>query len=393
MSRILYAYFDLDANPLNFGIGQFCGLMAAHKRRYGFDAIDLTLVPPTGGPEAADPMAGMTPAMRAAMARNVLYPLVCMVPDVIAFRVLPDRQTLPALFSRHDRGDAYPKYTRPDRPTQGWSPPLFLLARLLGERMDNLVVPAEAQKQVDAWLGALDPTRPLVTMTLREQAYKGGDRNVDRTAWIETAHRLQAEGLQPVMVRDTDHAFAEDSAFAGLITCPEAAVDTWFRTALYDRAAVNVFVPNGPALLCHLVGAPSLFVKMVAQGFAYQSATFIKVRFGMPEGAQNPANLENSVIVWERDTVDTLYKAIRRFVDENQGARRTMRPLGSGEQQDAFLGAILSDTVPRVKASDFILGEDVQALSRIAELGAPEMAADALAALQRFGLPGAASPH
>lgn len=144
----------------------------------------------------------------------------------------------------------------------------------------------------------------FVSITLRE-ADHWPSRNSNFLAWVRFAQQLRAQGQNVVFVRDTAKA---DEPIHGFRTCPQASRDLRRRMELYSRAAVNLFVSNGPALLAAYGDKPWLsFINI--QDCGSDTAKFWKEYQGVDFEGQYPWSAPDQRLIWEADTYDNLVRA------------------------------------------------------------------------------------
>jgi hypothetical protein len=136
------------------------------------------------------------------------------------------------------------------------------------------------------------------TITLRNSDY-WPERNSDFDAWTGAATFIESMGYQVVWVPDMDGA------------TPHPAFDaaTWdidIRAALYEGAALNLGVSNGPVALMAMLNCRYLIFKMVTDGCPSTSVDFLKSHGLVPGSSYN----ERGRLVWENDTEEVLIREI-----------------------------------------------------------------------------------
>src|SRR5262249_55124757 len=152
----------------------------------------------------------------------------------------------------------------------------------------------------------LDGSSPIV-ITLRE---KEGwqDRNSQIPEWIKFAEYLRDQGRDVLFVRDFDMA-REPLPFP---TYPEASLDTHIRLALYEAAACNFFVANGPVHLALFTERPMLaFIPVKGDDYEYwaNTPTFWRDLHGVEQFGQMPWSRPDQRLVWGMDDFETIRKA------------------------------------------------------------------------------------
>lgn len=151
-------------------------------------------------------------------------------------------------------------------------------------------------------------SEPPVTITLREASH-WPHRNSDIIDWLKFGMELKRKGRQVIVVRDTEKAF---EPLAGFDCAPEASLDVIARAALYQAAACNLFVSNGPATLAVFGDRPWLqFIPIEAENSSYRpgTAAFWREEQGIEPGEQYPWSTRQQRIVWDTATYETLCEA------------------------------------------------------------------------------------
>lgn len=148
----------------------------------------------------------------------------------------------------------------------------------------------------------------MVTITLRE-CDEWPHRNSNLPAWALFAEDLHKQGFTPLFVRDTARAFDLIDGFA---TSPKASLDILERCALYESAACNLFVANGPCTLALFGSRPWLtFIETFPDGHRYECNTpkFWREGQGIEIGTQFPWCSPYQQIVWKKDDYENISDA------------------------------------------------------------------------------------
>ncbi len=167
---------------------------------------------------------------------------------------------------------------------------------------------AEAEK--DGW-----KRENMAVITIRDSRIKP-IRNSNLAEWIRAADWLKEQGFTPVFVPDTDRTEAK---FGEHIVCIKAALDVQYRLALYELAALNLGVNNGPMALNLYSRRPMLYFKPITQDYKESSGEYWRL-CGIPPEAQPPWFSGHQRIVWDsRDTLDVIQDAVTRWMKFKAG--------------------------------------------------------------------------
>jgi hypothetical protein len=153
-----------------------------------------------------------------------------------------------------------------------------------------------------------------ITITLRE-AEQYPHRNSNMEAWLRFASYLKNRGERVIFVRDTARAHDLINGFESSIYAP---TDLHYRAALYQGAAMNLFVSNGPATLAYFSDWRwMMFLKIEPDGHAYAPNTpkFWREEFGMEVGEQFPWARADQRIIWKGDSYENLVAAWQEVME------------------------------------------------------------------------------
>lgn len=278
---MLTAYYDLSSSPPTYEVVSF--LMRVECERIACDADSVRIVFLPGPVEGfrRDTLWPHGGSAREAMLHNVCVPLCRLLPSVADMQIDKGRSlAVPGgfgikrrLYGFHEYVAAYRDGVRPLRPRG----------------------PAAFVREPD-----------LITITLRE-AKHWPQRNSNVDAWLEAAAELQRQGFRVVFVRDTEKA---DEALVGFQNSPQASRDLEKRACLYARAALNLFVSNGPAWMCMAMDLPAIIFKPINNRLGLAFSRHHLAACGVPAGGQMPGSPLHQRLVWQDDTAETIVAAV-----------------------------------------------------------------------------------
>jgi hypothetical protein len=176
----------------------------------------------------------------------------------------------------------------------------IVLACRAGHKVPKLRAPEEPFNTILAWLHGRKP----VVLTLREVDYFS-HRNSNLEAWTQLARDIRAAGRDVVIVRDTAKA---NEPFEDFETCPYASYDVGYRMALYQLAAHNMIVANGPGeLLFFSEASYDYFVNIKADDST--TADTWRMNQSIVPGEQWPWSQINQNLWWCDDSYENLARA------------------------------------------------------------------------------------
>jgi hypothetical protein len=167
-------------------------------------------------------------------------------------------------------------------------------------RIAKLSASPQAIAHVDEYLRGY--ARRVVTITVRETEDKA--RNSDQRAWFLAMRAIE---------KDFAVVWLPDARKAISAMC---APNIDLRAALYQRAAMNFFVANGPSALAWYTGAP--FMQFCCGSVHGDSWAKHWEWLGLPDGKQLPWARTDQRLIYERDTFENISRHFERWAD---GAR------------------------------------------------------------------------
>lgn len=195
-----------------------------------------------------------------------------------------------------DESDAGPRLE-----PHGYMLHLVVAAARRGEAVPRFRASARARESLEP----LD--RPYATITLRECPY-WPERNSNIAAWQTAVERLHDRGYQAIVVPDANHPTRR---LAGAPSMPQAATDMDLRLALYERAALNLGVNNGPMHLLYFSDSPYIVMNQLSGGPCCNAAHWSQ-NAALEPGTQMPWAGERQRMTWTPDTPENVDGEIAR---------------------------------------------------------------------------------
>ena len=174
-----------------------------------------------------------------------------------------------------------------------------------------------ASEQARDWVNQWRvPGKDYITLTMRE-TYTDA-RNSNRPAWDEFRKYATYKGYWVVTIPDTERA-GRGEPLGGI-----AAINPDVRLALYEGAAMNLGVNNGPLSLCWYTDCPHLTFKMVTPGWPSTEQSFFE-RQGFPVGSQYPLSRADQKLIWQDDTFENIRNAFDAWAETLDGHKHVQR--------------------------------------------------------------------
>jgi len=303
--QVLYACFDLDIAPPGFNVLNFLVLADIARAELGLTAIHVLFVPGRADGFRAEDIE--YPAINKQWRlRQICIAALSLLPSCCGHTVCASRGQAERLLA--GQAHVFPFGYGVDKPLADHDYSTIIRAAAAGHRVDRLQVPAQARIYARKWLERVAGGRRVVTITLRESSYDvhRSSRNDD---WLAFARELAADGYCPVIVRDTECAFADDADCGDLPVFPHAAVNLELRAALYAEAWLNSGINQGPWTLWHFLPAvPYLCIYVIDRMYDDWHDYHIN-QTGFRVGADMPFARGVQVTFWGDDGLEHLRRA------------------------------------------------------------------------------------
>lgn len=284
----LTAVYDLAVAPPTYDFLAF--LSAAEQMRIarGAKHIDIVFQPgPNGG--FRDDNLPPDLATREAMLWRVCVGACRLLPSVRDVQVLKRRAPV--------EGAIFPDGWTVDTPVAVYGTRYFTAAAA-----QPVLRATESARAIIA----RDVAGPYVTVTIRQAVY-WPDRNSQLDVWMAISDRIERLGWRVVWVPDADHpAVPWANVYAPAMT------DIDLRMALYEGAAMNFGVVNGPMALCYLSRARYRVFKPVVPSCPSTTLEFLR-RNGVREGDQMGGD---GRLIWAQDNFDVILRTLPELMEE-----------------------------------------------------------------------------
>jgi len=299
------AVYDLNSNTRTFDFAYFLAGAECFAKLHGRQQFELLIVQhdPTVESMRNAEFARANKATQRWRFENILLPLINLCPACAGHAYLPLDAGVRA---RLAESRVYPEgYDGRAIPGLDHGEVCALVNRaggFVGLRASPL-----AGTLVDRWRSAKAISKPLVTITLREYPYDTA-RNSNVPEWLKFARDVRCRGYEPVIVPDNYRLF-DHNDYGGCQAFPEAALHMDLRAALYEQAALNFFVPNGPTALGLLNPTVNYVeIKMLVRGSHDSSDAALRGR-GTAIGQRSYFDVPTEsyqVLSWRDDTYEEI---------------------------------------------------------------------------------------
>ncbi len=285
---MLNAFYDFAVSPAKHDFVSFMLDAERFRRLTGWHGINFIFVPGPAGGFREDKLPPRDPEVRRSMFMKILVPMTKMLECQTKVTICQDREQALALM----KGEIFPTEYTVKVPTMHYGTQLMMRAFMRGEY--PFVAPLK-----------MHPKPDLITITLRETDY-WDQRNSNRETWLAAAEAIKSAGLRVLFIPDTHSA-----EIVGWKSDKEATYNLLRRVAIYDAAAYNLFVANGPACIAMAMKSVNGIMFKVLNDAPATSASFY-TGIGFPPGSQ--IGRDNFNLVWEDDTKEVVLPEVERVV-------------------------------------------------------------------------------
>ncbi len=313
--KVMYAFYDLQLSPVTFDIATFLVVAGSHCIEKGCKEMVVVFVPGSNEGFRPDPphmdMRYSADGKRWRL-RHVLEASSWLSPFCRGTMVCRKRGEAMTLYASAGRAHVFPEAYHPLYPVAE-----YLIGHLIqrhgkGYSLPSIAPTPHALKRVDTWLDAHAGGRRAVTLTLREAAYVR-ERNSNLAAWVSFARWLDKDRFVPVFLRDEETVMERVPAeLAGFPSFNEGIWNVDLRTALYERAYMNLLVSNGPAVLSFFnQNARTLTFKPETPNWYATSLDFYRGNHWEPGTDLPSTDSRRHKWIWKEDEFEVLVEAFQ----------------------------------------------------------------------------------
>lgn len=314
----LYAFYDLNVNPITFDTAWFCIGAELERRARGLAKLELIAVPGDKGGVRDEPLdyeAVVDRASRVARIYNVVLPCMLSIRPAASVHFFEDPAQLKA-WGRQ------PEQVYPEGYNVNFFPTPFatreysrVIEKLCANGMENFYTGGIVGRRImDNWRQSRGARRRLVVITLRQYGYFV-DRNSNIEAWLDFARGLDPSVYSVIFVPDTDTAFGDYAAKIEkeFLVMREAAFNMQLRTALYESAYLNMSTLSGATSMFVLNANCRYLLFKISVPTAPMSTEKMLRDYGFVPGETPAFAAPFQKWVWEPDDVDVLRREFEAF--------------------------------------------------------------------------------
>jgi len=248
----LQFFYDLSASPLTFDFAGYLAAAEVERRTRGLAGINVIFVLGSYDGvrrEEAAYDAAIDRVKRLGRLRNVLIPMLSLLPSVRSYAVCAERDAAAELITANQE-QLYPRDYRVFLPRQPSPRVIHEHARRKAVIWPLLCATEHGRRIVREFLDREAIGRLPVVITLRHYDYSPA-RNSRSEDWIAFASALDPNVYAPIFVHDTETAMRRSRVdVRGHILCEAATWNLEVRMALYEAAWLNMALMHGPLELC-----------------------------------------------------------------------------------------------------------------------------------------------
>jgi hypothetical protein len=244
--------FDMSVAPMTFDFVSYLAAADMERRRRSLPHMDVLFV---GGDhhgvrrELPAYEAIVDAQMRLWRLRNVLVPVLALLPSVRSYSCCSSREQAKVLISA-DPTRIYPPDFLINFPSQPVKSMIHDAARKGEPVWPMLRANGAAKRFIAPYIERVARGRRPVVISLRNYGFEP-KRNSRTEEWLRFANELDPERYAAIFVPDIEAAMtAIPKDFDGHAICVAACWNIEIRMALYEAAWLNVSIMQGPMELC-----------------------------------------------------------------------------------------------------------------------------------------------
>lgn len=361
IENTLFAIYDLAISPCSFDFFQFLLSAELHRKRYGFDNINLVFIPGSNN----DMFYRLKKNNLRSYAQNKQFYLNVLIPGAYLIKSVKNVQTLPfrndILKLNLNIDNTFPRGYDINHPIGDFLLRGVVMARLRNENPIFFEAPEYALSDVKNFLNSINPRKKILTLTVRElERDDNGSRSINYKAW-NTALKELTNTFIPIVIRDSNKSFETKTLFEGIKEYSIFSNHIHYRQALYELSNINFFKNNGPVILGLYGKTKAINFNKVDENIIAVSSNWMKKYFGMDKG-QLPLTTKNKYNFFGEEN----YKNIIDFAlnDDCEKEKELFVHDFSNNNEIALSSDIgIKGTIDHLKKSIFM--EDLQLLKVI----------------------------
>lgn len=171
-----------------------------------------------------------------------------------------------------------------------------------------ITAPKDQMRLARRWLLKNAFPKIPITITLRETQQIQSPRNSKINEWEKLIHSYDKEKYIFIILRDYYNLYDTDILVGdNVIYCNEASLSLSFRTALYQLTTLNLFVANGPCVVCLVSNNINyLEFKVVTNDSCAVPIEHYKKYYGFELGDNWYSATKYQKYIWEDDDFEVL---------------------------------------------------------------------------------------
>ena len=361
----LNCFYDFAVSPAYSDFFTYLQLAELHRIRYSFKKIRIIFVP---GPKKGfrdDTL--RTTESNELMTRNVLLPACHLLKSCDSILWLDQRELAQGMLSNPKA--VFPRDYTLQNPVNDYMDSGIQCAFLRDEVISHFTAPPEKHKAAQAFIKSVCGNKKAITITMREAEHDASPRrSINEPEWLKFFDKLDLDIYQPIIIRDTACAFADDNVFAGYPQAPVASIDLLFRNALYENAYLNCFCCVGSYSLAVYSKCNSLVFKYCDNSVYATSEKFLKEALGLTYGDQRPITGKRTVMAWEDDDTDVIEAYFNFMVEQIESGIDLSEQHNIGSTKQAINTINVAIRYVFNKFNRSVAAEDLKVLYRIQQI-------------------------
>jgi hypothetical protein len=303
----------MAVSPCSYDFFTFFMSCEITRARRGFESIFLHFVKGIDGDFRHDSL--RSDIQNVTFFQNVILPGLSLLPSCKKFEWV-SREDLK--LSNLKPQEIFPRGYSAAKPVADYIGDHLVLSRLIGDTSCCFCAPEYSLNFARQWLQRFNG-KPIVTLTMRELTRDDSrkTRRVEVDTWESIFETLQSKGFQPLVIRDTDHAFSNKTVFKNAVECPEASLSVAFRMAIYQNSKFNFIKANGPCILTYFCDTDSAIFLQTDPDVTALTEQWFASNYGMLKNSSFPMTKKKMRFLWSTESMKQVEELLEQHPKEN----------------------------------------------------------------------------
>ena len=311
MKSSLKCFYDLHVSPSTYDFFTFLISAEICRIRRGYSSIILFILKGPNNGFRLDSK-NRTYDHDLEFLQNVILPGISLLPSCNGY-FWSDRYIFSEL--KFNEAEVFPRGYLINRPIAEYIGRELVTAKIRGDKYSYFISPNHMKNKAELYFQNNFPNKKIVTLTSRElvRGDPNGTRSIKKEVWENVSEKMQLEGYQLLIIRDTEKAFEAKNLIENIPEIPMASLNISYRLASYEKSFLNFVKSNGPGILHLFSKANSVYFNEFDNDYIPTSEEWYKINYGMIKGCNFPMTTNNIDYKWDQENVQNVMDSISKI--------------------------------------------------------------------------------